>query len=135
MLKKQVKKVRQVENSGIKADALWATSPMKGEGMGSRAQALRQQCRMKPGEGKRRGSRQKMTRTRMAGGQILTRGRRSPVLAWVQEGGDVSSCSPVCTPWSMVPMLAGPDANPSSYYPTPEPRHPHYPSAYQCSPP
>lgn len=69
---------------------------------GSRTQALRKECRRKPGEGKLRGRCQEMTRIRMAGGQIFTRGRRSPVLAWVWGGRDVSSLPAQCAlpgPW------------------------------------
>lgn len=59
MLRKKVKTVREVENSGIKADVLWATSLM-GPGMG---QSLRKEGGRESGEGKLKGRRQAMSWT------------------------------------------------------------------------
>lgn len=59
MLRKKVKKIREVEDSGIKADVF-----VKGKGAACRAQSLRREGRMEPGKDKLQERSQEMTRTR-----------------------------------------------------------------------
>ena len=115
MLKRKVEKVRQVENSGIKADVLWAT-------------ALMEHC---PGERRERENQVKVSQREkseddkdqkanewerwMAWGQVLTGGRRSPVLARPWGGRPVLTLQPPAAlpgPWCLCPT--GPGANPTS---------------------